>query len=66
MPDAPIEPELPQWMKNYVERAKVDQPANNTRSKQIITDEILLSVMEMSTAKVLPKNAASRKYPMQL
>ena len=61
-------PELTKWMQNYVERAKhaKDNPASNTRSKWSITDEIMLSCLEMSTARIKPARAAGRKYPMGL
>ena len=53
-------------MENYIERAKADGPARNTRSKRSITDEIMLSCIEFSTSKINPKNAAGRKSPIQL
>ena len=60
---AQTKPALPVWMQNYVASAKRDSPATNTRSRRSITDEILLSVLEMSPHKIKPRNAASRQYP---
>ena len=57
------DPTLPLWMQNYVSRSKVDQPSANTRSKRSITDEIMLSVLELSGHNVKPSQSAGRKYP---
>ena len=62
-------PTLPSWIDDYVQRNCKDSPAQNTRSKaqsHTITDEILLSCVHMSSSRINPKNAASRKYPLQL
>ena len=61
---AKAKPELPRWLENYVEQRKIDSPATNTRSRRSITDEIMLSVLEMTSHKIDPCKAAGRKYPM--
>ena len=60
------QPSLPRWMQNYVARAQADTPSSNTRSRRSITDEIMLASIELSTTKLSPKQAASRKFPAQL
>ena len=57
-------PALPPWMQNYMARAQADSPSTNTRSRRSITDEIMLSVLEMSPHKITPRNTASRKFPL--
>lgn len=48
----------------------VGAPAHNTQAKRIIqrslTQETILSCIEMSTANATPQNMASRKFPMQM
>ena len=60
------QPSLPLWMQNYVARARTDTPASNTRSRRSITDEIVLASVEMSTARISPRQAARRQYPVQI
>ncbi len=60
------QPSLPLWMQNYVSRAQTDTPASNTGSRCSITDEIVLASIEMSAARISPRQAAGRKYPVQI
>ena len=55
-----------QGIRNFVKGRQSSAPADNTRSKRSITDEIMLSCWEMSNAKISPRSAASRKYPLGL
>ncbi|KAL7530483.1 LOW QUALITY PROTEIN: hypothetical protein ACHAXR_003517 [Thalassiosira sp. AJA248-18] len=55
---------------NYIIQEQAEVPAHNTRAKRniprTITQETLLSAMEMSSANVTARNLAARKFPMQL
>ena len=55
---------LPRWMERYIEAAKIraDTPAQNTRAKRSITDEVMLACLEVSK-NISAKSAASRKFP---
>ena len=53
-----------QGVRNFIQGRTSSAPADNTRSKRTITDEIMLSCVEMANAKINPRSAASRKYRM--
>ena len=59
---------LPAWFPNYITQDDDDTPpAQNTRSRAVtrsITDEAMLSCLEMSTHRLSAKATASRKYPL--
>ena len=55
-----------QGVQRFIQDRQSGAPADNTRSKRTITDEIMLSCLEMSNAKISPRSASSRKYPLGL
>jgi hypothetical protein len=60
---------LPSWMKDYALKIAKEVPANNTRAKRrqkSITDEVMLASIEMSNSRIDARQAAGRKYPLQL
>ena len=57
-------------MPNYISQDEAEAPAHNTRARRpqqlSITQETILSCIEMSTAKPSARNLSSRKFPMQM
>ena len=67
------EPHWNPFSSNYITQDddEEDTPAANTRSRyrssiNSITDEIMLTCVNMSSVKISPRAAAGRKYPVQL